>query len=63
LISLGFNTPGILAKGHQGFADTERPARELAGRIEPGKHWTEVYERTQDDHPPADKIKETYQNP
>ncbi len=51
----------ILAKGHKGFADTERLAQELASRMEPGKHWTEVYERIKDDHPPADRIKETYQ--
>lgn len=51
----------ILEKGKRAFADTEALAQEVAHRIEPGKHWVEVYEKLKDDHPPADKLKETYQ--
>lgn len=52
---------GILARGRRAFEETEAAAQEVAGRIEPGRHWVEVYERLKDDHPPADRIKEAYQ--
>lgn len=51
----------ILARGLQAFEETEALAQEVSERIEPGKHWSEVYERLKDEHPPADGIKEAYQ--
>ena len=51
----------ILQRGQQAFAQTEALAQEVANRIEPGRHWTEVYEKLKDDHPPADGIKQAYQ--
>ncbi len=51
----------ILARGRQAFEETEALAQEVAERIEPGKHWSEVYERLKDDHPPVDGIKAAYQ--
>jgi uncharacterized protein (DUF885 family) len=51
----------ILEKGKEAFEETEALAQEVANRIEPGKHWVEVYEKLKDDHPPADKLKEAYQ--
>lgn len=51
----------ILARGRQAFDETEALAQEVSERIEPGKHWSEVYDRLQDEHPPADGIKEAYQ--
>ena len=52
----------ILARGKQAFAETEALAQQVAQRIQPGaKHWTEVYEKLKDDHPPADGIKQAYQ--
>lgn len=53
---------GILERGQQTFKETEALAQQVADRIQPGnKHWTEVYEKIKDDHPPADGIKEAYQ--
>jgi uncharacterized protein (DUF885 family) len=51
----------VLARGRQAFADTEALAQEAAARIDPGRHWFEVYESLKDDHPPADGIKQAYQ--
>jgi uncharacterized protein (DUF885 family) len=51
----------ILARGQRAFEETEALAQEVSERIEPGKHWSEVYEILKDDHPPADGIKEAYQ--
>jgi uncharacterized protein (DUF885 family) len=52
----------ILERGKQSFKETEALAQEVADRIQPGnKHWTEVYEKIKDDHPPADGIKQAYQ--
>lgn len=51
----------ILRRGWSAFNQTEALAQEVAARIEPGKHWTEVYETLKDDHPPADDIKQAYQ--
>ncbi len=51
----------ILARGQQAFEDTEALAQEVSERIDPGKHWSEVYDTLQGDHPPADGIKEAYQ--
>lgn len=51
----------ILARGQQAFEETEALAQELAERMMPGKHWTEVYETLKDDHPPAADIKQAYQ--
>ena len=47
---------GLLA-----FSETEALAQEVAGRMQPGKHWTEVYETLKDDHPAAADIKQAYQ--
>ncbi len=52
----------ILARGQKAFEATEALAREVAKRMDPkAKHWTEVYEKLKDDHPPADGIKQAYQ--
>lgn len=51
----------IYARGMQAFEDTEALAQEVSERIQPGKHWSEVYETLKDEHPPADGIKEAYQ--
>lgn len=51
----------ILERGWRAFEETEALAQEVAERIEPGKHWSEVYETLKDDHPPADGIKAAYQ--
>jgi uncharacterized protein (DUF885 family) len=51
----------IRERGYQAFAETEALAQQVAERIEPGKHWTEVYERLKDDHPAAADIKQAYQ--
>ena len=42
----------ILERGWRAFEETEALAQEVAERIEPGKHWSEVYEKLKDDHPP-----------
>jgi uncharacterized protein (DUF885 family) len=51
----------ILQRGLDAFAQTEALAQQVAGRMQPGLHWTEVYEQLKDDHPPADGIKAAYQ--
>lgn len=51
----------IYARGVQAFEETEALAQEVSERIEPGKHWSEVYEKLKDQHPPAEGIKEAYQ--
>lgn len=51
----------IYARGMQAFEETEALAQEVSERIQPGKHWSEVYETLKDEHPPADGIKEAYQ--
>lgn len=51
----------ILARGLKAFQETEALAQAVAERIEPGKHWSDVYEKLKDDHPPADGIKAAYQ--
>ncbi len=51
----------ILERGRRAFETTEALAQEVSDRIQPGKHWSEVYERLKDDHPPADGIKAAYQ--
>lgn len=55
------DTEQILQRGLKAFEETEALAQEVAARIQPGKHWTEVYESLKDDHPPADGIKQAYQ--
>jgi len=51
----------ILARGLRAFEETEALAQQVSERIEPGKHWSEVYEHLKDQHPPADRIKQAYQ--
>ncbi|MFT5370621.1 MAG: hypothetical protein ACI9H8_002328 [Lysobacterales bacterium] len=51
----------ILARGLKAFEETEALAQEISERIQPGSHWTEVYETLKDDHPPIDGIKQAYQ--
>jgi uncharacterized protein (DUF885 family) len=51
----------ILQRGLAAFEETERLAQGVAERIQPGKHWTEVYETLKDDHPAAAEIKQAYQ--
>ena len=51
----------ILARGRSAFEETEALAQEVSERIEPGRHWSEVYEKLKDEHPAADEIKAAYQ--
>jgi len=51
----------ILARGLKAFEDTEALAQEVSARLEPGKHWSEVYEKLTREHPAADQIKDAYQ--
>lgn len=51
----------IYARGIQAFEETEALAQEVSKRIQPGKHWSVVYETLKDEHPPSDGIKEAYQ--
>jgi uncharacterized protein (DUF885 family) len=51
----------IHRRGLKAFEDTERLAQETAERIQPGKHWTEVYETIKLQHPSADGLKQAYQ--
>ena len=55
------NADRILQRGEQAFADTEALAQAVAEKIQPGRHWTEVFETLKDDHPPANGIKQAYQ--
>jgi len=51
----------IIAIGRAAFEQTVLDAQEVADRIAPGKHWVEVYEELKTHHPPADGLKEAYQ--
>lgn len=51
----------ILQRGLKAFEETEQLAQAVAARIEPGRHWTQVYEALKDDHPAAADIKQAYQ--
>lgn len=52
----------ILERGRRAFAETQALAQQVAGRIDPGRHWSEVYEALKDDRPAADEIKAAYQS-
>lgn len=58
---LDTDAEAILARGLQAFETTEALAQEVSERIEPGRHWSEVYEGLKDQHPAADDIKDAYQ--
>jgi uncharacterized protein (DUF885 family) len=58
---LDADADAILARGRRAFDDTEKLAQEVANRMSPGSSWIDVYERLKDDHPPADGIKQAYQ--
>jgi uncharacterized protein (DUF885 family) len=51
----------IYRRGMRAFEETEAQAVTVASRMQPGKHWTEVYETLKDDHPPANGLKQAYQ--
>ena len=51
----------ILQRGWSAFEQTEALAQQVAENIQPGVHWTLVYETLKDDHPPLDAIKQAYQ--
>jgi uncharacterized protein (DUF885 family) len=51
----------LLERGRAAFAETEALAQEVAARIDPGRHWIEVYEELKDEHPTADGLKQAYQ--
>ncbi len=55
------NAGQILQRGLKAFEDTEALAQAVAEKMQPGKHWTEVFETLKDDHPPANGIKQAYQ--
>jgi len=48
-------------RGMRAFEETEVQAIAVANRMQPGKHWTEVYESLKDDHPSSDGLKQAYQ--
>jgi uncharacterized protein (DUF885 family) len=50
----------IRERGLKAFEEIEAELQEVAERIDPGKHWVEVYESLKDDHPSADGIKDAY---
>ncbi len=50
----------IHERGLKAFEEIEVELQEVAERIDPGKHWVEVYESLKDDHPSADQIKDAY---
>jgi uncharacterized protein (DUF885 family) len=52
----------IYARGIQAFEETEALAQQVSEQIEPGRHWSEVYESLKDQHPTADGIKQAYQS-
>lgn len=54
-------TGQILQRGWSAFDETEALAQQVAENIQPGVHWTVVYEALKDEHPPADAIKQAYQ--
>lgn len=58
---LADDAEAILARGLAAFEETEALAQQVSERIEPGTHWSLVYEKLKDEHPPADGIKEAYQ--
>jgi len=58
---LDADADAILERGKRAFEETEALAREVSERIEPGRHWSEVYEKLKDQHPAADGIKAAYQ--
>jgi uncharacterized protein (DUF885 family) len=51
----------ILRRGREAFATTEALAQSVSERIEPGRHWSEVYDELTLSHPPADGLKAAYQ--
>jgi uncharacterized protein (DUF885 family) len=55
------NAEQILQRGQSAFEQTEVLAQQVAERMQPGKHWTEVYETLKNDHPQAAGIKQAYQ--
>src|SRR5690606_13233682 len=58
---LGEDADALLARGRKAFAETGRLAQQVAERIDPGRHWIEVYEDLKDDHPRAEDLKAEYQ--
>ena len=58
---LDADADAILERGLRAFEETEALAQQVAERIEPAKHWAEVYDGLKDDHPAADDIKQAYQ--
>jgi len=55
------NAGQILQRGLKAFNDTEVLAQAVAAKMQPGKHWTEVFETLKDNHPAANGIKQAYQ--
>jgi uncharacterized protein (DUF885 family) len=51
----------IHQRGLLAFEETEAHIRETAERLQPRKHWTEVYESLQDNHPTSGELKQAYQ--
>jgi uncharacterized protein (DUF885 family) len=58
---LDADTEDILARGLKAFEETEALAQGVSERIQPGKHWSEVYEQLKDQHPAVNGIKAAYQ--
>ncbi|EED35718.1 conserved hypothetical protein [Luminiphilus syltensis NOR5-1B] len=52
----------IIQRGENAFAETEALAQAASERLDPGKHWSEVYDALTASHPSAAGLKEAYQN-
>ena len=52
----------IHQRGLRAVEETEKLIRQTAARLQPRKHWTEVYESLQDNHPAAANLKQAYQS-
>ena len=53
---------GIHQRGWEAFEEIEALAAETAARMQPGKHWTAVYESLKANHPSSQELKQAYQD-
>lgn len=51
----------IIQRGKSAFSETERLAQEISEGLDPGKHWSEVYDGLTASHPSAAGLKAAYQ--
>ena len=58
--ALDTSAPELKRAGQRLFDDTERQLRELAAEIDSGRNWSEIIEEAKSQHPPADRLLESY---